>query len=325
MVFQAPVLFDWRTVEAQRPAAARGHGRARAASATRASARCSSSSSWAASAPLSAPAVGRHAAACRHRACARARAVPAAHGRALRGARRDDPRAAQRRGPADLGARPARPIIFVTHSIPEAVFLSSRVVVMSPRPGRIAEVIDIDLPQPRDEVTRETDRYYELVTEVRESLRAGRDGDAGRDGPVRRARAGDGLVRVTARGSPAVGCARRPSIAARRSRLVAILPPVVVARRASSSSGRSGRPAQAASPLVPPPSRIAGAFVDERGLLLAAAARRRSSRPSVAWSSGPRRAPRGLRRGALGRSRATSSCRSRSARAPSRSSRSRRS
>ena len=69
-------------------------------------------------------------------------------------------------------------IIFVTHSIPEAVFLSSRVVVMSPRPGRIAEVVDIDLPQPRDEATRETDRYYELVTHVRESLRAGvRDGD----------------------------------------------------------------------------------------------------------------------------------------------------
>jgi hypothetical protein len=46
-------------------------------------------------------------------------------------------------------------VIFVTHSIPEAVFLSSRVVVMSPRPGRIAETIDIDLPYPRDESTRE--------------------------------------------------------------------------------------------------------------------------------------------------------------------------
>ena len=69
-------------------------------------------------------------------------------------------------------------IIFVTHSIPEAVFLSTRVVVMSPRPGRIAEVVDIDLPQPRDEETRETERYFELVTHVRESLRAGvRDDD----------------------------------------------------------------------------------------------------------------------------------------------------
>jgi NitT/TauT family transport system ATP-binding protein len=67
-------------------------------------------------------------------------------------------------------------VIFVTHSIPEAVFLSSRVVVMSPRPGRISETIEIDLPHPRDETTREQDRYYELVTEVREALR-GRPGE----------------------------------------------------------------------------------------------------------------------------------------------------
>ena len=62
-------------------------------------------------------------------------------------------------------------VIFVTHSIPEAVFLSTRVVVMSPRPGRISHIIDIDLPQPRNEDTRESDRYYELVTQVREALR----------------------------------------------------------------------------------------------------------------------------------------------------------
>jgi NitT/TauT family transport system ATP-binding protein len=64
-------------------------------------------------------------------------------------------------------------ILFVTHSIPEAVFLSSRVVVMSARPGRITKVIDIDLPRPRNEDTRETRRYFELVTAVREALRAG--------------------------------------------------------------------------------------------------------------------------------------------------------
>ena len=65
-------------------------------------------------------------------------------------------------------------VIFVTHSIPEAVFLSTRVVVMSPRPGRITNLVDIDLPQPRNDQTRETDRYFELVTEVRESLRGRR-------------------------------------------------------------------------------------------------------------------------------------------------------
>jgi NitT/TauT family transport system ATP-binding protein len=62
-------------------------------------------------------------------------------------------------------------ILFVTHSIPEAVFLSTRVVVMSARPGRISEVISIDLPQPRNDQTRESERYFELVTQVRESLR----------------------------------------------------------------------------------------------------------------------------------------------------------
>ncbi|MEO6578989.1 MAG: ABC transporter ATP-binding protein [Candidatus Limnocylindria bacterium] len=62
-------------------------------------------------------------------------------------------------------------VVFVTHSIPEAVFLSSRVVVMSARPGRITHSIDIDLPRPRNEATRETERYFTLITEVREALR----------------------------------------------------------------------------------------------------------------------------------------------------------
>ena len=73
-------------------------------------------------------------------------------------------------------------VVFVTHSIPEAVFLSSRVVVMSARPGRITDVIDIDLRRPRDVETREQRRYFELVTAVREALRRGGadalDGDA---------------------------------------------------------------------------------------------------------------------------------------------------
>src|SRR6476619_5248639 len=57
-------------------------------------------------------------------------------------------------------------IVFVTHSIPEAVFLSTRVVVMSARPGRIAQVVDIDLPGDRSVETRESERYFRLVTRV---------------------------------------------------------------------------------------------------------------------------------------------------------------
>jgi NitT/TauT family transport system ATP-binding protein len=63
-------------------------------------------------------------------------------------------------------------VVFVTHSISEAVFLSTRVVVMSPRPGRIAGIVDIDLPSSRTVETREAPRYFELVTEVRELLRS---------------------------------------------------------------------------------------------------------------------------------------------------------
>ena len=82
-------------------------------------------------------------------------------------------------------------VVFVTHSIPEAVFLSTRVVVMSPRPGRIARIVDIDLPQPRTVDTREEERYFELVTEVREALRR-RDGAA--DGTGDGAARGDGTT-----------------------------------------------------------------------------------------------------------------------------------
>ena len=66
-------------------------------------------------------------------------------------------------------------IVFVTHSIAEAVFLSTRVVVMSARPGRISDLIPVDLPQPRTGVTREEPRFFELVTRVREALHMGAD------------------------------------------------------------------------------------------------------------------------------------------------------
>ena len=62
-------------------------------------------------------------------------------------------------------------IIFVTHSIPEAVYLSDRVVVMSPRPGRITDIVPIPLGASRDEATRESEDFFHCVTAVREALR----------------------------------------------------------------------------------------------------------------------------------------------------------
>jgi NitT/TauT family transport system ATP-binding protein len=62
-------------------------------------------------------------------------------------------------------------VVFVTHSIPEAVFLSTRVVVMSPRPGTVAGIVEIDLPQPREFLTREHPQFFVKLNEVRETLR----------------------------------------------------------------------------------------------------------------------------------------------------------
>jgi NitT/TauT family transport system ATP-binding protein len=70
----------------------------------------------------------------------------------------------------NIWSRTGKTVLFITHSIPEAVFLSTRVVVMSPHPGRVVAEIDIDLPRPRTEQTRTDPRYYDLVTAVREKL-----------------------------------------------------------------------------------------------------------------------------------------------------------
>ena len=61
-------------------------------------------------------------------------------------------------------------IIFVTHNIPESVFLSDRVVVLSPHPGRISAIVDIDLPRPRRNILRETPEFYEYVAKIRKSF-----------------------------------------------------------------------------------------------------------------------------------------------------------
>ncbi|MDR3517712.1 MAG: ABC transporter ATP-binding protein [Azospirillaceae bacterium] len=76
-----------------------------------------------------------------------------------------------------LWAKTGITVIFVTHSIPEAVFLSSRIVVMSPRPGRILEVIDSDLPPDRDLDSRETPEFLAIAHRVRVALRAGHSYD----------------------------------------------------------------------------------------------------------------------------------------------------
>ncbi len=72
-----------------------------------------------------------------------------------------------------LWAKTNKTIIFVTHSIPEAVYLSSRIVVMSPRPGRIHEVIDSTLPKDRTLDIRETTEFHDIAHRVREGLRQG--------------------------------------------------------------------------------------------------------------------------------------------------------
>ena len=72
-----------------------------------------------------------------------------------------------------LWARTEKTIAFVTHSIPEAVYLSTKIVVMSPRPGRVTDIIESDLPAERPLDIRETPEFLRLAARVREGLRAG--------------------------------------------------------------------------------------------------------------------------------------------------------
>jgi NitT/TauT family transport system ATP-binding protein len=85
-------------------------------------------------------------------------------------------------------------VVFVTHSIPEAVYLSSRVVVMSPRPGRITHLIDVNLGTSRSEATRAADEFFRGITAVREALRGTNSDHSGHTGPSDPAGHADGTA-----------------------------------------------------------------------------------------------------------------------------------
>ena len=77
----------------------------------------------------------------------------------------------------NLWARTRKTICFVTHSIPEAVFLSTKIVVMSPRPGRITDIIESTLPKKRDLNIRDSREFIKIAQRVREGLKAGQAED----------------------------------------------------------------------------------------------------------------------------------------------------
>ena len=73
----------------------------------------------------------------------------------------------------DLWERVGSTVLFVTHSIPEAVVLSDRVAVLGSRPGRVTRIIDVPLPRPRQADVEDTDDYHRILAEVRAALRQG--------------------------------------------------------------------------------------------------------------------------------------------------------
>jgi NitT/TauT family transport system ATP-binding protein len=170
MVFQAPILFDWRSVQGNVELPLEINGTPKAERVRRAAEHLAlvELSDFAGHYPwqLSGGMQQRV-------ALARARALPPARQvmDAPFGALDEMTRERMNMELLKIWERTQTTVLFVTHSIAEAVFLSSRVVVMSARPGRIASVVDIDLPRERTTETRETEAYFHLVTVVREALR----------------------------------------------------------------------------------------------------------------------------------------------------------
>jgi NitT/TauT family transport system ATP-binding protein len=176
MVFQAPVLFDWRTIQdnVRLPLELFGYDRAAQAERTREMLELVGLTEFANHRPyqLSGGMQQR---------VAIARALAFSPSLLLMdepfGALDEMTRERMNSEVLSIWARTGITVVFVTHSIPEAVFLSSRVAVMSARPGRITRVVEVDLPRPRDLATRESPSYFASITEVREALRAGGVGE----------------------------------------------------------------------------------------------------------------------------------------------------
>lgn len=70
----------------------------------------------------------------------------------------------------NIWTKTKKTVIFVTHNISEAVFLSDKVVVLSPHPGRVSAVIDINIPRPRNMESKQTTKFYDYITKIRNSF-----------------------------------------------------------------------------------------------------------------------------------------------------------
>ena len=237
MVFQAPVLFDWRSVEDNVKLPLEILGKDKAWQRDSGPRRCSSSSSWATSRKhmpyqLSGGMQQR---------VAIARALSFEPRILLMdepfGALDEMTRERMNDEVLRIWEQTGTTIVFVTHSIPEAVFLSSRVVVMSARPGRITKVVDVDLPRPRNDEVRESERVLRSSSPRsarRSAPAAATSSDDGGD-RVRAADAGRGRRRVsvvTGRREPGRPAAARRGAARgadRAASSASYLPAVLVA------------------------------------------------------------------------------------------------